>query len=76
MVLALDRTQLGEEDDEDDEEEKIEKTSTLKRAFDKTYWLWVVIIVFGTVVQCLRSATMSPERKHFIGIRAPVHDLY
>lgn len=43
-----------------------EKTSYLKRAFDKTYWLWIVIIVFDLISQCLRSANMRPDREAFI----------
>ncbi len=62
-VLVVDRIHL------DDEEDKVEKTGTLKRAFDKTYWLWITIIVFGLVVQCLRSATMSMQREQAIGMR-------
>lgn len=53
----------------DEEEDKIEKTGSLKRAFHKTYWPWIIIIVFGLIVQCLRSATMSARREHFIGMR-------
>lgn len=62
-VLAVGRNPL------DEEEDNIAKTGTLKRAFDKTYWSWIIIIVFGLIVQCLRSATMSAKRKHFIGMR-------
>ena len=54
-------------DDEEEEEIMPGKTGTLKRALDKTYWAWITIIVFGLVVQCLRSATMSEKRRHFIG---------
>lgn len=42
------------------------KVGTLKRYYDKTYWLWILIIVFDLVVQALRSATMSPSREKII----------
>lgn len=50
-----------------DDEDTPEKISALKRAYGKTYWLWIVIIVFGLVCQSLRSANMSNDRKSFIG---------
>lgn len=54
------------EEEDDQEIEKIEKISTLKRHYDKLYWLWITIIVFALVVQSLRSAEMSPSRENFI----------
>ena len=38
----------------------------LKILYAKTYWLWILIIVFGLVVQCLRSSNMGPDRADFI----------
>ena len=52
---------------DDDDEEKLEKTSSLKRAYDKTYWLWIVIIVFGLIWQSLRTANLRVDRHSFIG---------
>lgn len=49
-----------------DEEDTPEKVSALKRAYGKTYWLWIVIIVFGLVCQSLRSAEMRPDHESFI----------
>ena len=51
---------------EEPEPEQTVKTTTLKRFYDKTYWLWIVIIVFDLVVQALRSANMSSSRRKFI----------
>ena len=48
------------------EDEALEKTNRLKRAFDKTYWLWIVVIVFDLISQCLRSANMHADREAFI----------
>ncbi|KAF2401184.1 calcium channel-like protein subunit Cch1 [Trichodelitschia bisporula] len=42
------------------------KVSTLKKMYDKTKWLWVCIIVYGVLVQGLRSASMGSARARFI----------
>lgn len=60
VVLTLSRSLVLDEDDTP------EKISTLKRAYGKTYWLWIVIIVFGLVCQSLRSANMRSDRESFI----------
>ena len=57
---------LPDEDDEDQENEKLERISTLKRNYEKLYWLWITIIVFDLIVQGLRSAGMSSGREKFI----------
>ena len=49
-----------------EEEEEIPKMSRLKRAYDKTSWLWIVIILFDLFVMCLRSSDMSSNRRSFI----------
>lgn len=49
-----------------DDEDTPERVSALKRAYGKTYWLWIVIIVFGLVCQSLRSADMQPRHEFFI----------
>ncbi|KAL8826799.1 MAG: hypothetical protein Q9170_007267 [Blastenia crenularia] len=48
-----------------DEEEPV-KVSPLRRWYEKTYWAWITIIVFGLVAQSLRSATMSNRRARFV----------
>lgn len=56
-------------DEEAEEEEQAAQTlreSSMQRAFDKTRYLWIAIIVFGLVAQALRSATMSDGRANFI----------
>jgi hypothetical protein len=42
------------------------KISSLKRLYDKTYWVWIITIAVGLVVQCMRSSTMSSDRETFI----------
>ncbi|KAF2771741.1 hypothetical protein EJ03DRAFT_325382 [Teratosphaeria nubilosa] len=35
------------------------KVGGLKRAYDKTHWFWIAVIVFGLLMQCFRSAYNS-----------------
>lgn len=49
-----------------EDEENVQRVSPLKRAYDKTYWLWITIIFFDLLVMCLRSASMGHNRKWFI----------
>ena len=49
-----------------EEEDDTQKVSRLKRAFDITSWIWILIIVFDLFVMCLRSADMSRSRENFI----------
>lgn len=42
------------------------KVSMLKRLYDKTHLVWVVVITFGLVVQGLRSSSMGSDRKQFV----------
>ncbi|KAB8339248.1 hypothetical protein FH972_022182 [Carpinus fangiana] len=44
------------------------KKPTLRRIYDKTFWVWIILIVYGLCVQCLRSAYMSTHRAKFISI--------
>lgn len=43
------------------------KVSKLKQFVDNTRWVWVAVITYGLIVQCLRSAYMSPTRAAFLG---------
>jgi len=49
-----------------EEEEDAPKVSQLKRAYDMTKWVWILIIIFDLFVMCLRSAAMSRYREDFI----------
>jgi len=49
--------------DEDDEKHRV---SSLKRLYDKTTSLWVVVIAYGLVCQMMRSSSMSRFRSTFI----------
>ncbi|KAF2088855.1 calcium channel-like protein subunit Cch1 [Saccharata proteae CBS 121410] len=42
------------------------RESSLKRLYEKTSWFWVLIITYGLICQCLRSADMSHYRETFI----------
>ena len=48
------------------EDEKPQRASSIKRAYDSTKWLWIVLIVLDLVVQSLRSSSMRPGREKFI----------
>ena len=56
----------GQEHLMDGEEDDLRKDSHLKRAYDKTSWLWITIIVLDLAVMCLRSADMGSTRAAFI----------
>ena len=49
-----------------EDEEPPVKISLLKRAYDRTYWLWIIIIVVDLTIMCLRSSTMGPDRAAII----------
>ncbi|KAK4551786.1 calcium channel protein [Recurvomyces mirabilis] len=38
----------------------------LKKIYDKLHWLWIAVIVYGLVVQCLRTAYNRPDTTQFI----------
>ncbi|RDW94337.1 calcium channel protein BcCCH1 [Coleophoma crateriformis] len=42
------------------------RVSGLKRLFDKTSWIWVIIIAFDLLCQALRSASMTRAREELI----------
>ena len=51
-------------------EEDIEpsrRVSTMKAFYDKTYWIWIVVIAYDLLCQAFRSSSMSPDREDFIG---------
>jgi hypothetical protein len=44
------------------------RVSTLKRLYEKTHTLWLLVISYGLICQALRSSSMSPSREHFINL--------
>jgi hypothetical protein len=42
------------------------KVNHLKNLYEKTRWLWIALIAYDLIVQCLRSATMSHSTERFI----------
>lgn len=42
------------------------RTNPLKQVYEKTKVVWLVVIAFGLVVQCMRSSTMGADRENFI----------
>lgn len=53
------------EETTDDMDEK-QRVSSLKRFYNKTSGVWVLVIGFGLIAQMMRSATMSNFRRNFI----------
>jgi voltage-dependent calcium channel len=48
-------------------DESVTKRKTpLRRLYDKTYWIWIAVIVLGLVVQCLRSSSMGDDRRELV----------
>ncbi|KAI9800334.1 MAG: hypothetical protein M1825_004104 [Sarcosagium campestre] len=45
---------------------RAKRASSYQLFYAKTKWLWILIIVYGLVAQCLRSADMGPQRSKFI----------
>lgn len=58
----------GEEikEEESEKDQKKQRVSSLKKLYDKTAWVWVLVIAYGLVCQMMRSATMSVRRRTFI----------
>lgn len=52
--------------DESPPESPKRRPNPLKQIYEKTKVVWLVIIAFGLVVQCMRSSTMGPDREAFI----------
>lgn len=48
------------------EEETQRRPGFIKRFYDKTYWLWVGIIIFDLITMALTSSTMGSGRQWFI----------
>jgi hypothetical protein len=49
-----------------DHNEARRRISTLKYWYDKTAWIWIVVVAYGTLAQALRSAKMSSKTENFI----------
>ncbi|KAK5693939.1 calcium channel protein [Elasticomyces elasticus] len=44
------------------------KSRGLKMVYERCHWLWIVVIVYGLVVQCMRTAYIGPGMERFINI--------
>jgi hypothetical protein len=49
-----------------DESDEKKRVNSLKRIYDKTFWMWVIVIAYGLVCQMMKSASMSNFRRTFI----------
>ncbi|GAB7348680.1 hypothetical protein MBLNU459_g7040t3 [Dothideomycetes sp. NU459] len=52
--------------DHEHSEKPRKRVSKMKDVYDKTSWVWVAVILYGLIVQCLRSDNMNPWRASFI----------
>lgn len=43
------------------------RTSSLKGLYDRTQSIWIAVILYSIICQCLRSADMGKTRERFIG---------
>lgn len=59
-------------EDDSEKEEANQRVSGLKRMYDKTSGVWVLVIAFGLIAQMMRSATMSNFRRNFIDVTESV----
>lgn len=59
----------GEQIDEEEIENlPKQRISTLKRMYDKTSWIWIVVISYGLLCQTVRSASMKDSTERFIDL--------
>lgn len=63
---AFTTSEVEEEIAPEDEEEEPNRISGVKKLYDRSYWLWIIVITIDLIIQCLRSADMGDDRKHFI----------
>ncbi|KAF2447604.1 calcium-channel protein CCH1 [Karstenula rhodostoma CBS 690.94] len=57
----------GEQIEEEDHDNlPKERVSNLKKLYERTSWVWILIISYEIIAQALRSANMSPSRARFI----------
>lgn len=53
-------------DEPSESPESKKRVSAIKSAYQRSYWVWIVVITFDLVVQSLRTATMGPFTKGLI----------
>ena len=53
-------------DEQPPEEPEPVRVPQLRRIYQKTYWFWIVVIIFGLVVQCMRNSTMRSNTEDLI----------
>lgn len=53
-------------EEEDAENLPKQRVNNLKKLYEKTSWIWILVISYGLICQALKSANMSPDRAQFI----------
>ncbi|KAK5115969.1 hypothetical protein LTR62_000425 [Meristemomyces frigidus] len=54
--MADDHDPSQDEKHQFDEDRPKRRRNGLKKAYDKSHWFWIAVIVFGLIVQCMRTA--------------------
>ena len=68
------QTDAENEDDEEDSEDsddrvgKFRREPMLKRLYGKSTYVWIIVIVYGLLVNCTRHDTMGPFLTNFISV--------
>lgn len=71
--LTIISNQVTSEDREPKESEMPKsRTSSLKGLYDRTQSIWIAIVLYSMVCQCLRSADMGKTRERFISKHFPL----
>ncbi|KAF2869719.1 calcium-channel protein CCH1 [Massariosphaeria phaeospora] len=60
--------EIIDEDEEGQEKGTNQRVSTLKKVFNRTSSIWVLVIAYGLMCQTFRSAGMSDSRRRFIDL--------
>ena len=53
---------------EEEENEPPKRKTAMKRAFDRTYWFWIALIVLSLLVQCVQTADSSDTTINAISV--------
>lgn len=66
--MAADHDPAEDEPPRVDDDASPQRVTGLKKVYLQCKWLWIAVIVYGLLVQCMRSATMSDSTADFVDI--------
>lgn len=55
-----------------EDDEILPRKNRVREVYDRFSWIWIVIIAYGLIIQCLRSAEMSSLRASFVNLSETV----